>query len=120
MRRLLVGLLLFGNMALAAVPSVNVTFGWTRETPAEATGYYLHQGSSAGVYTAKTDVGNVLVYTVNALGPGTYYFAVTGYQDGEPPSIGRAESLFTNEIKVVVPKNPNKPLTFTISGVVRQ
>ena len=66
-------------------------------------GYEVHWGRSSGAYTQSVDVGmprdqsGILTYVLDGLeAPGTYYFAMTSYDDD-----GQA-SPFSNEITVAV------------------
>ena len=52
----------------------------TDDTPLmDLSGYKVYYGLASGNYTETIDIGNVSVYTVDNLLPGTWYFAVTAY-----------------------------------------
>jgi hypothetical protein len=70
---------------------------------AGVTGYRIHWGSRSSEYTTTIDVGmppgagGIVTYVLEGLSaPGTYYFAMTSYDDE-----GRT-SAFSNEIAVAV------------------
>jgi hypothetical protein len=50
----------------------------------------------SGNYTEVKDVGNVITYKVEGLQPGTYYFAVTAYENS------RNESGYSNEVSKII------------------
>ena len=58
----------------------------------DISGYVIYYGYSPGNYTNWVDVGDVEMYTVTNLSPGTLYFALTAYD-----SFG-TESDFSNEL----------------------
>lgn len=55
-------------------------------------GYKIYYGTTSGNYTEVKDVGNVITYKVGGLQPGTYYFAVTVYDNS------RNEGGYSNEV----------------------
>ncbi len=59
-------------------------------------GFKVYCGTASGVYPQVIDVRDMTSYTSGALGPGTYYFAVTAYD-----SYG-SESEFSNEISATI------------------
>ena len=75
-------------------------------------GYRLYSGTTSGVYTQQTEVGNATMVAVSNLVPGTtYFFAVTDYM-----ATG-LESTKSNEVVYQVPTSTSaaaatlKPLT---------
>ena len=55
-------------------------------------GYKIYYGTSSGVYSVIIDVGNVTTFKVDGLSSGTYYFAVTAYDNS------RNEGGYSNEV----------------------
>lgn len=80
-------LILFATSALAA----QVNLAWEPSPTDEVDGYVLYYGQNAQKFDFRRDVGNVLTATVDGLGKGTWYFAVTAYVDIED-----GESDFSN------------------------
>ena len=75
-----------------------VTLGWNASSDPTVVGYYLHYGTTSGVYTNKTDVGTNTVFTVSGLVAGsTYYFSATSYT-----AVG-IESVYVPDVSYVVP-----------------
>jgi len=77
----------------------SVTLTWdpptTNEdgTPLEdLAGYKIYYGGSSRDYTVSIDVGNVTIYRIDNLPPGTYYFAATAYDTSGN------ESDYSNEV----------------------
>ena len=65
-------------------------------------GYRLYSGTTSGVYTQQTEVGNATMVAVSNLVPGTtYFFAVTDY------TATGLESTASNEIAYQVPATLN-------------
>ncbi len=58
--------------------SAQVTLSW--HSVAEADGYKIYYGSESGTYQAPNDVGAQTTYSLS-LDPGTYYFAVSAYNN---------------------------------------
>ena len=65
------------TMAVSLVPAAasaqTATLAW--DASADATGYVLSWGTTAGVYTTSSDVGNRTTFAVSGLVPGTTYYA---------------------------------------------
>lgn len=59
-------------------------------------GYRVHWGDRSGVYLQRVDVGLIEAYTVQVLEEGTYYFAVTAYDEHGN------QSDFSNEVSATV------------------
>ena len=78
-------LILFTTSALAA----QVNLAWEPSPTETVAGYVLYYGQNAQEFDFRKNVGNVLTTTVDGLGKGTWYFAVTAYNEIE-------ESDFSN------------------------
>lgn len=80
----------------------SVTLAWDANTETNLAGYNVYYGTAAGLYTVKTNVGNVTTNRVNGLlkSAGRYYFVVTAYNtDG-------LESDPSNEVSIAAPRPP--------------
>ena len=82
----------------------NATLSWdapttnTDETElTDLAGYKVYYGTTSGVYDNVIDVADVTTYTLTDISPGTYYFAVTAYDDGGN------ESDYSNEVSKTIP-----------------
>ncbi len=64
---------------------------WDANSEPDLVGYKLYYGTASRSYGTPIDVGNQTTYTINDLGPGTYYFAATAYDTSGN------ESGFSNE-----------------------
>jgi hypothetical protein len=97
-------LLLLGLWLPSPTYSREVTLAW--DASAGATGYRLHWGTAAGVYTSHLDVGNVTTWTgdLNDL----VYITATAYGPE-----GTTESVFSNEIQLL-PRPP--PATHVLAA----
>lgn len=94
-RALLSFALLFAANASAAP---QVSLAWNASPTTTVTGYKLYYGQASGSYTANTDVGNQLTYTVGNLTAGkNYYFAIKAY------NAAGAQSEFSNEVSATTP-----------------
>ena len=92
-----------------------VTLAWDANTESNLAGYKLHYGNtprSQGAYTHSVTIGIATTYTIS-LQPGTYYFALTAYNN-----VGN-ESGYSNEVWTEIspdipggepPGKPGKPL----------
>lgn len=67
---------------------------WDANEEPNILGYRIYWGTAPGEYSSTLDVGNVTEFTVDGLDYGTYYFAVTAYNDLD------LESGFSNELSV--------------------
>jgi hypothetical protein len=93
-------------------PQVNTaTLTWDAPTTnadgtplTDLAGYKIYYGTTSGNYTEVMDVGNVITYKVEGLQPGTYYFAVTAYDNL------RNESGYLNEVSKTI-KNRHDLIT---------
>ena len=75
MKTLFVTIFLFvATTCLAA----GVTVQW--DAVPNAVGYKVYHGTESGVYSPHDDVGNQTTHVLT-LDPGTYYFAVTAYNE---------------------------------------
>jgi hypothetical protein len=73
-----------------------VTVAWDRNSESNITGYKLHCGTVARVYTDIINVGNVTTASVSNLAPGvTYRFAVTALNTAGLESDYSSEIAFT-------------------------
>src|SRR6266571_4108691 len=70
----------------------DVRLAWDANSETTLSGYKLYYGTASRNYATVINVANRTTYTVTALGPGTYYFAVTAYD-----TLGN-ESAFSNEV----------------------
>jgi hypothetical protein len=87
--------LLCGWPALAVAGEA--TLSWNPNNESDLMGYNIYYGTSSGNYTAKVDVGNVLIRTITGLTEGaTYYFALTAYD------MSGNESGFSSEASIVI------------------
>jgi hypothetical protein len=89
----------------AATPSFAgtsaVTLAWDPpEISTDVTGYTVHYGTASGTYTAQVDAKTALTFTVSELPDGTYYFAVTAYNQGG------LHSEYSNEVSIVLDTKP--------------
>lgn len=97
MRKLLlaimVGMILFaGNAYAVEAKRFSVTLVWDANSETDLAGYRVYYGTQSTVYNVPIDVGNVTRYTINNLIAGTYYYAVTAYDDADN------ESGFSKEV----------------------
>ena len=76
------------------IPIPSVTLTWdsnpiTGNPDTDAAGYFFRYGFSSGGETAKVNVGNVTVWTLQLTSGTTYYFVVSAYNQAgveSPPS----------------------------------
>ncbi len=85
------------------VATNNVSLAWDMPTTyvdgtplTDLAGFKVYYGTASGVYPQVVDVRNATSFSSGALGPGTYYFAVTAYD-----TYG-SESEFSNEISTTI------------------
>ncbi len=81
----------------------DVTLAWDPLLNAELAGYKVYIGSSSRSYGSGIDVANVTTYTIEGLGAGTYYFAVTAYDTQG------FESGYSNEVSSTIPAPDTTP-----------
>lgn len=80
-----------------------VTFTWNPNTESDLAGYKLYMGTAPGAYTSSIDVGNKTTTVIAGLTPGTWYFALTAYDDKTPAN----ESGFSIEISTTIAPPPD-------------
>jgi hypothetical protein len=103
-RVLIAGWFLAGFIPLQA-NAVPVQLRWDYSASGAA-GFVLYCGPASRTYRTRIDIGNTETYTIGSLPEGTTSFcAVTAYDPG------KAESTYSNELRVYVPKG-------TSSGVI--
>jgi Tfp pilus assembly protein PilW len=95
------------NLFLSFLASV--TLAWDPNTENDLAGYNFYFGDKPGTYTNRTTVGNVTTNRVSGLAPGSYYFAVTAYNDAG------AESDYSAEVTYNVATNQPVPIPATAS-----
>src|ERR1700720_2558375 len=92
---------------LASIPRVvagDVILAWNADSDPSVVGYRLHSGTTSGVYTQTTEVGNALAVSVSNLVNGnTYFFVVTAY------NAAQVESPASNEVSYLVPTSTPTP-----------
>jgi len=89
--------LCFGAWVAPAM-AADVTLQWNANSEPDLSGYKLHYGTSAGVYTTSVNVGNVTTRTVSGLSNNTrYYFAVTAYDSSGNESGYSVEFSWSND-----------------------
>lgn len=76
--------------------SVSIGLAWDASVSENITNYRIYWGNASHVYTNQEDAGDVLIYHVEALGVGTWYFAATAI------SADGLESDFSNEVSMTV------------------
>ncbi len=79
-----------------AVLAADALLSWDPNVETDLAGYRIHYGATQGSYPTVIDVGQVTIYTITGLGPGTYYFVVTAYD-----TTG-TESAFSNQVSTVI------------------
>jgi len=73
-----------------------VLLAWDPNSETNLAGYKVYFGMASGVYNAPNIIGTETTYTVNGLGPGTWYFAVTAY------NTEGLESGYSNEVSTTI------------------
>ncbi|HSW39097.1 MAG TPA: fibronectin type III domain-containing protein [Acidobacteriota bacterium] len=107
---LLSGLLVFGGLQLMAGDAM---LEWDASISPNVSGYRIYIGQSSGNYGSFRDAGNQTSFTVTGLGPGTWYFAATAYDN-----MGN-ESGYSNEVSktissVAPPPDTTPPVISTV------
>jgi hypothetical protein len=83
----------------ASPPSTaRVTLTWVASTSTNVRSYQIYYGTTSGSYTQVVSVGDVTQMRITGLTPGTTYFLAATSSDDVS-----IESLYSNEIEVVVP-----------------
>jgi Bacterial Ig domain len=73
--------LILGGLISAGRASSSVNLTWNADTDPDIAGYYVYSGTSSGVYTQETDVGNVTSATIGNLSGENTFFAVSAYDN---------------------------------------
>jgi len=73
-----------------------VTLQWDPNSEADVVGYKVYYGTSSRTYSAPIPLGLQTTYTFAHLAAGTYYFAVTAFNNSG------LESAFSNEVSTTV------------------
>src|SRR6266478_6225161 len=90
--------------SITRVVAGNVTLAWDPDSDPNVVGYRLHSGTTSGVYTQTTEVGNVTAASVSNLASGnTYFFVVTAY------NAAAVESAPSNEVSYIAPTSTPTP-----------
>lgn len=92
---------------LLLIPAISqaadVSLAWDASTSPNIAGYRVYVGTASRTYTAPITIGNQTTYTVTALGPGTFYFAVTAF------NTAGNESDFSNEVSTTIATGTTPP-----------
>src|SRR6266576_4370483 len=81
--------------SITRVVAGNVTLAWDPDSDPNVVGYRLHSGTTSGVYTQTTEVGNVTAASVSNLVNGnTYFFVVTAYDANAVESAVESSVLY--------------------------
>ncbi len=87
---------LFTITALRTWAISSVTLAWDPNTETDLAGYKVYYGTTTGVYTNATDVGNSTTKAITDLADGVqYFFAVTAYNTAGAESDYSAEISYT-------------------------
>ncbi len=87
----------------------DVTLEWDPNTETDLAGYKIYYGTASRSYSAPISLGLQSSYTITGLAAGTYYFAVTAFnQDG-------LESAFSNEVFTTI-TGPDTPVPCDANG----
>lgn len=96
--QLLIVTISFFTFILLSLPSLanatDLELIWYPNLESDIGGYKIYYGTSPGGYNNIIDVGNTTSYTMRGLNNGTYYIALTAYDEAGN------ESGFTSEAKV--------------------
>ncbi len=105
--RLPIVLLCLCSLASSGI-AAGVTLAWDADTSSSTAGYRLYSGTTSGVYTQVSDVGNATSAALSNLTIGkTYYFMVTAYNHGS------VESAPSNQVSFVGGSTPTPTPTAT-------
>src|SRR5947207_2689155 len=89
-------LVLFISYLASTSLASDVTLAWEADQNPSIAGYRLHSGTSSGVYTQTTELGNTTSTLVSNLIDGkTYFFVVTAYNNGSVESSPSNEISYT-------------------------
>src|SRR6266478_5615993 len=90
--------------SITRVVAGSVTLAWDADSDPNVVGYRLYSGTTTGVYTQTTEVGNALAASVSNLANGnTYFFVVTAY------NATAVESAPSNEVSYIAPTSTPTP-----------
>ena len=84
------------SMIPAAVAQNSIKLAWDPNPESSLSGYKVHYGATSRVYAASIDVGNVTNYALNVPQAGTYYIAVTAYDNLQN------QSGYSNEVSTTI------------------
>lgn len=94
----------------ASTPDITIT--WQANTDgSQPNGYKLYYGTESENYSESVDVGNNTSYTLSNLPPGTYYTAITAYND-------LGESGYSEETSFVINDLPDDNSSFIETGEI--
>jgi hypothetical protein len=97
-------LLLLGCLIPRLTSAQTVTLAWDPNPAPDIAGYRLYRGTTSGVYTNETEVGNATTASVsNLVAQTTYFFAVTAY------NTSGLESAPSNQISYTAPSSGPSP-----------
>lgn len=104
MKKLLI--ILFISLFLFASSSYGapIKLQWKANTEPDLAGYMVHWGDAHRTYSSNASVVNVTTYEITGLGVGTYYIAVTAYDNAIPPNISDFSYEVVKEIKMPPPQ----------------
>src|SRR5438876_8767996 len=89
-------------ISITRVVAGNVTLAWDADP--NVVGYRLYSGTTSGVYTQTTEVGNALAVSVSNLANGnTYFFVVTAY------NAAAVESAPSNQVSYIASTSTPTP-----------
>src|SRR5436190_19577487 len=90
--------------SITRVVAGNVTLAWDPDADLNVVGYRLYSGTTSGMYTQTTEVGNVTAASVSNLASGnTYFFVVTAY------NASAVESAPSNEVSYIASTSTPTP-----------
>jgi hypothetical protein len=99
-------------VVLLSIPQAfagDVSLQWDPNSEADVIGYKVYYGTASRTYSAPISLGRQTTYTVTGLAAGTYYFAVTAFNNSG------LESAFSNEVSTTV-AGTGKSMACDING----
>lgn len=113
--KLLISLVIIFLIFVSSVQAAsNVTLAWDANSENDLAGYKVFYGTVAEAYQHSIDVGNVTEYVVTNLADGTWYFAVTAYDQSTN------ESGFSNEVNAALDSiSPESPKNVIITIIIK-
>jgi hypothetical protein len=106
--------LTISNILVAGQSGNSVTLLWDANSEADLAGYKVYWGTASRTYTntpqPTVPVSPTPTYTVGGLANGTYYFAVTAFNNAGQ------ESGYSNEVSAVISVPPVPPTGLRIQG----